>query len=107
MTPASDPPADSLRERCVAEALRVVEHEGVERLSLREIARRLGVSHQAPYKHFASRDHLLAEVVARLFDDFAAWMDASPGPEDPREALAEMGRRYLAFARERPAPPTG
>jgi AcrR family transcriptional regulator len=41
----------------------IIGERGIEELSLREVARRLGVSHQAPYKHFPSRDHLLAEVV--------------------------------------------
>lgn len=73
-------------------------------MSLREVARRLGVSHQAPYKHFASRDHILAEVVARCFDDFARVLEAAhaaapPGPEAEMRALGEA---YFAHAAARP-----
>lgn len=91
-----------LREACVKEALHVIGESGVESLSLREVARRLGVSHQAPYKHFASRDHILAEVVRRAFADFASYLEARPRSEDPDEDLAAMGRAYLAYALENP-----
>ncbi len=52
-----------LKEACVVAAQEVIAERGVENLSLREVSRKLGVSHQAPYKHYPSRDHLLAEPV--------------------------------------------
>ncbi len=70
----------------------------MEHLSLREVARRLKVSHQAPYKHFASRDHILAEVVSRAFAAFAEYLDHRPRSEDPGEDLASMGKAYLQYA---------
>lgn len=91
-----------LREACVREALAVIEAEGAEKLSLREVARRLGVSHQAPYKHFPSRDHLLAEIVARAFDSFAHALDSRPPAADPEADLAGMCRAYLDFAASHP-----
>lgn len=94
-------PAD-LREACIAEATRIIEKQGVEALSLREVARRLGVSHQAPYKHFASRDHILAEVVRRAYADFAAHIDARTRKADPFEDLGELGAVYLDYARRHP-----
>ncbi len=84
------------------EALAIIEEAGVEALSLRDVARRLGVSHQAPYKHFPSRDHLLAEIVARAFAAFARHLDARPRSEDPHQDLAAMGRAYLRYATEHP-----
>jgi AcrR family transcriptional regulator len=93
-----------LREACIVTAMRVIETSGLEKLSLREVARRLGVSHQAPYKHFPSRDHILAEIVRRIFDDFAHYLDKnSRAPsEDPHAALEAMGRAYLAYAERNP-----
>ncbi len=93
---------ETVREACIAEALAIIEREGVEALSLREVARRLGVSHQAPYKHFASRDHLLAEVVSRAFVNFARCLDARPRNDDPALDLASMGHAYLDFAQKHP-----
>lgn len=92
----------SLRDRCVAEALKVVETSGVESLSLREVSRRLGVSHQAPYKHFPSRDHLLAEIVARVFEEFAQHLENRPRFPDPHDDLRSMGESYVRYALEHP-----
>ncbi len=89
---------ENLKEACIVEALAIVEQEGVEKLSLREVARRLGVSHQAPYKHFPSRDHILAEVVGRAYADFAEFLEARPRSDDPHEDLHNMGVAYLEYA---------
>jgi len=91
-----------LREACLREALAVIERSGVEALSLREVARGLGVSHQAPYKHFASRDHLLAEVVRRSYDGFARHLDDRPRHDNPHRDLCSIGEAYLAYARAHP-----
>lgn len=91
-----------LREDCVAEGLSIIASDGVEKLSLREVARRLGVSHQAPYKHFPSRDHILAEIVARAFADFARRLDAHSKTDDPEHDMAQMGLAYLDYARTHP-----
>jgi AcrR family transcriptional regulator len=100
--PTDAPAAIELKEACVRAAHGFIAEHGVERLSLREVARRLGVSHQAPYKHYPSRDHLLAEVIRRCFRQFADYLDDRGAHADPRDDLAALGRRYLAFADEHP-----
>lgn len=89
----------TLKDKIIDEAFRVIEERGVDQLSFREIARRLGVSHQAPYKHFASRDHILAAVVARCFESFASHLEERSSSEDPFEDLGQMGLAYLDFAK--------
>lgn len=91
-----------LREACLDEALAIINASGVEKLSLREVARRLGVSHQAPYRHFASRDHLLAEIVRRAFADFAAALRSPPITDDPGSDALAMGFAYVRFALTEP-----
>jgi AcrR family transcriptional regulator len=91
-----------LREACVQEALSIIESEGVEALSLREVARRLKVSHQAPYKHFANRDHILAEIVRRAFDAFAQHLNAQAPSDDVENDMLRMGEAYLVYARSHP-----
>ncbi|GAB5470369.1 MAG: TetR/AcrR family transcriptional regulator [Rhodospirillales bacterium] len=92
----------AVKEACLSEALKIIAESGVETLSLREVARRLGLSHQAPYKHFASRDHILAGLVERLYQEFAAYLDDRPEATDPFVDLGNMGARYLEYASERP-----
>lgn len=92
----------SLREACVKEASSIIAGDGLEQLSLREVARRLGVSHQAPYKHFPSRDHLLAEVVSRAFADFARYLDGLRLSGDPANDLGSIGQAYVRYALQNP-----
>ena len=92
-----------LKEACVVEAMNIIREKGLEQLSLRDVARRLKVSHQAPYKHFASKDALLAEVIRRCLRRFAKALESSSGPDaTPIEAMASLGRAYLSYAAERP-----
>jgi AcrR family transcriptional regulator len=91
-----------LREACLDEALAVIREGGIETLSLREVARRLGVSHQAPYRHYPSRDHLLAVLVDRVFREFDAHLAQAGETEDARADLAAMGRLYLDYALSKP-----
>jgi AcrR family transcriptional regulator len=93
---------EDLREACIAEAVNIIETKGIENLSFREVARRLGVSHQAPYKHFQSRDHILAEIVQRTFQDFAQYLDERPRTGDPERDLESLGRSYLQYALKNP-----
>lgn len=91
-----------LREACVAEALAILGESGVEGLSIREVARRLGVSHQAPYKHFPSSDHLLAELVRRTYSMFAEHLEQRPQGESPEANMRCMGDAYFSFATKHP-----
>lgn len=91
-----------LRESCVAEALAIIEESGVEGLSIREVARRLGVSHQAPYKHFPSSEHLLAEIVRRTYATFAEHLEHRPRGNTPGEDMQCMGEAYFRFAMDHP-----
>ena len=94
--------AGNLREACVKEALAIIAKDGINALSLRDVARRLGVSHQAPYKHFPSREHILAEVVGRAFTGFAAHLEKRTRSDDPYVDLGYLGRSYLDYARKHP-----
>ena len=95
-------PAISLKEACVQAAREVIAEHGVERLSMRDVARKLEISHQAPYRHFESRDHLLAEIMRRCFADFAQHLDKRPRTGNPEADLQAMGHAYLNYARKKP-----
>jgi AcrR family transcriptional regulator len=76
------------------EAGKVLEKEGLGALSLREVARRAGVSHNAPYRHFPDRDRLLAALVEEGFQKFADALAKRP--------RREMGEAYVEFALAHP-----
>jgi AcrR family transcriptional regulator len=87
-----------LSRRGIAQAaLALVDEEGIEALSTRRLARRLGVEGPSLYNHVASRDELLDEITAVIDEDIdVATLDAT----DWRTALAELARSYRrAYAR--------
>lgn len=83
-----------LRTALLAAASEILSEQGLGQLSLREVARRAGVSHNAPYRHFPDRDSLLAELAAEGFRRLASAMAGKRG--------REMGQAYVAFALEHP-----
>ncbi len=94
-----------LRRAIIDHAMAMLEEGGASQLTLREVARRAGVSHGAPYKHFPDRAALLAEIALIGFewlgDDLAkAERAASP---DLVDALAAVARAYLSFGLAHPA----
>jgi len=100
--PAGAERSGSLADDCAREALSIISEQGLQALSLREVARRLKVSHGAPYRHYASREHLLAELVRRIFDDFATHLDAAAPSADPDADLSQMAIAYMRYALEKP-----
>ncbi|MET9769623.1 TetR/AcrR family transcriptional regulator [Streptomyces sp. NPDC006415] len=85
-----------LRRAILAAALDVIAAEGPAALSLRDLARRAGVSHAAPAHHFKDRTGLLTAVAA---EGYALFADALAGAPD----LRERGVAYVRFAATHPA----
>ena len=91
----------SLREALLDAAEQLLPSRGPEALTLREVARHAGVSHGAPYHHFASRDALLAAVAERGFIGLGTAMEAATGAT-PRDRLAAICEAYVGFAAKHP-----
>jgi AcrR family transcriptional regulator len=87
-----------LRRALVTAAAELVSCCGPAAVSLREVARMVGVSHNAPYRHFPTRAALLAAVAAYGFEMLCEAMSKISDNPDPGERLAAMGRTYVAFA---------
>jgi AcrR family transcriptional regulator len=95
----------NLREAMVEAALNMIRDRGPGGFSFAEVARAVGVSGAAPYRHFRDRNALVAEIArqgfVRLEADLArAWNDGKPGAA---AAMESCGRAYLGFARREPA----
>lgn len=88
-----------LRERLVNAGAELVASEGASGVSLREIARRAGVSHGAPRRYFPTHLDLLSAIAQRGFADLDALAEAAIGDEtrDPRDRLLALGRAVLGF----------
>ena len=95
----------NLREALVSAAVDMIGQRGLAGLAIAEIARALGVSPAAPYRHFRDRNALIAEVARRGFERLAADLDAAwaGGRPDPVTAIERCGRAHLAFAKRDPA----
>lgn len=89
-----------LRAALLAAAGDLLDEGGVSAVSLREAARRAGVTPAATYRHFADKDALLTALAVQGFEAFAdAMRAATVGAKDP---FAEMGVAYVRFAVARP-----
>lgn len=93
-----------LRERLVEVGAELLAAEGPHALTLREIARRAGVSHGAPRRHFPTHLELLSAIARRGFADLVERVGATlaPGPAGPRTRVAALARTYLEFALDNP-----
>jgi len=95
-----------LKNALIAAGVKLLASEGMEGLSLRKLARDIGVSHNAPYMHFADKEALLAAIAEqgfRLLGDAIA-----AGQADVREApietrIARAARSYVTFALAHPS----
>jgi AcrR family transcriptional regulator len=94
-----------LRRQLIAAAEELILERGVDGFTLREAARRAGVSAAAPAHHFGDAEGLLAEVAYLGFKEFGDALAAadSRGGDDPHKRLTEQGLAYVQFALSNPA----
>lgn len=92
-----------LRTALLEAAVEAIAERGLQGLSLRECARRLGVSHAAPYRHFPDKEHLLAAIAGQGFRWLTAAGEAAmEGIDDPDARLRAYGVAYVRFAVDHP-----
>ncbi|MFF3842742.1 TetR/AcrR family transcriptional regulator [Streptomyces sp. NPDC001930] len=96
---ADDRSDGGLRERLVRVGVELVNAEGAQALSLREIARRAGVSHGAPRRYFPTHLELLSAIARQGFTELSARVAAEDRETAaPRERIALLARVYLDYA---------
>ena len=90
---------DDFRDKLCDAALQIFAEKGVEGLTLREVAARLGVSAMTPYRYFQDKDAILAAVRARAFNDFADALEKAVSRRGDATARSEAaGKAYQDFA---------
>ena len=93
-----------VREALVQAGIEILEERGLAALTLRETARRAGVSHAAPYHHFSDKGALLTAIAARGFRmQHNAMAAAAQSTTDPGEGLQAYGLNYVSFAQNHPS----
>ncbi len=89
-----------LRAALIQSALEIIEEIGPQGLTIREVARRAGVSHAAPYRHYANKDELILAVVEHGFELLHHNMQQAreEAGDDPLAQFAASGEAYVDFA---------
>jgi AcrR family transcriptional regulator len=94
-----------LRCTLIEKAFHILAVGGSQAISLRDLAREIGVSHSAPLRHFPNKEALLAELAIEGFRQLTASMDEvgkNGGSNDAVEALQNVGIAYVRFAVRNP-----
>lgn len=104
MSTSQEPPYHhgDLRRALVEAGLKLLVSGGVDSLGLREVARAVGVSASAPYRHFENRQALLAAIAREGFLQFDAALRAAGQEAPPKHHIEAMGRAYVGFALANP-----
>ena len=93
-----------LRNGLLEAARAILEEQDLSALTLRAVARRAGVSHAAPYRHFPNHEALLVELGLEGFAELRQYLVEAGrvgGPESER--IANIGAAYMRFVAKRPA----
>ena len=96
----------ALREALLTSALELIAEQGPDGFTLRELARRVGVNHRAVYRHFDSRQDVLAAIAQHGYERLAEALRRAVDAVDPRatrDRLAALGVAYVEFAFGAPA----
>lgn len=92
-----------LKNALIRAGIEILSRDGMEALSLRNVAKRAGVSHTAPYAHFTDKQALIAAIAAEGYKKLYERLSAAQNPEhDPLGRLRETAHAYLDFALDEP-----
>jgi AcrR family transcriptional regulator len=95
-----------LRNALIEAAATLIVEKGIDNVSLREVARKAGVSHAAPYHHFSNKSGLLAAVAEEGFSRFNGYQERAfrmARTKPPLDRLKALGHAYIRFAVANPS----
>lgn len=93
-----------LKSELIEIGAKLLIEDGLENFSLRKVAKKIGVSHAAPYRHFENKEDLILKIAEKGIDEF---YDALAKPyhefiDQPKTQLIELGKAYIKFANNNP-----
>lgn len=91
-----------LRNSLVEAAVDIIKKNGIERLSIRATAKKIGVSHTAPYRHFKNKEELIVAVALKGFDKLGKKIDPifDKHPQNISDMVFNAGKAFIYFAME-------
>jgi AcrR family transcriptional regulator len=93
-----------LRNGLLEAARAILEEESLAALTLRAVARKAGVSHAAPYRHFPNHEALLVELSIEGFEELReSLVEAAKAHGNESDKIANIGAAYMRFVAQRPA----
>lgn len=92
----------ALREKILKEAIEIVQKQGVERVTMRSLAERLGYSPATIYLYFRNKQELLRQIALEGFDRLMEEVSPALQLSDPIEAMVEGAKRYIDFGLANP-----
>lgn len=95
----------NLRESLIEAAIEIIAERGRSEFTLRELAKRLGVTHAATYHHFKDKDDLLSTVAERGYKEMGEYLEevSEKGDQNPIMKMRRMGAAYVRYAFENQA----
>jgi AcrR family transcriptional regulator len=95
---------EDLREELIDAGIKLLDADGYEKFSLRNVAKACGVSHTAPYRHFKSKEELLSGIAAKIDRQFNDSLKAAVAahPDNTAAQIDEMGYTYISFFLKNP-----
>jgi AcrR family transcriptional regulator len=92
-----------LKNALIQAGIEILSRDGLQALSLRNVAKQAGVSHMAPYAHFADKQALIAAIAAEGYAKLYSKLSAAhQSKSDPLPCLFAMAHAYLQFALDEP-----
>ena len=93
---------EEIRRKILDAARELFTSEGYERVTMRKVADAIEYSPTTIYNHFEDKDDLVRALCLADFAELLAAMQHAPAPEDPVDAIRQLGRAYVAFAVRNP-----
>lgn len=94
----------NVKDSLLAMAMELIDENRGELISLRKLAKAVGVTPSAVYNHFADRNALMLEIKIRIYEKFNKFFEArTSGTDNPEEALLETCFSYYEFSKKYPS----
>ncbi|MCC5815219.1 MAG: TetR/AcrR family transcriptional regulator [Leptospira sp.] len=91
-----------LKQAMIHTAIQILEKEGMAGISIRNISKKVGVSHMAAYSHFSGKEELIAHIALEGFEELVRLGKYSLGLKNCKDAFLKFGEGYIDFGLDHP-----